>query len=150
LAGGIKRPAPEVDAPYGTPLKVYTPFRLNPRIFPALVSTTVAASEATTLLRPQGSAAGCGLGGAAIADDTRGFFGARAEAVTPAHDAAIPASRVRLPLEKGAAEFLDTSECDCFSNSRTGSCFSITGSSFHWKNKRYSVTDLVAISSREV
>jgi hypothetical protein len=129
---------------------VYTPFRLNPRIFPALVSTTVASSEATTLLRPQGSAAGCVLDGVAVADDTRGFFGARAEAVIPAHDAAIPASKVRLPLEKGAAEFLDTVERDCFSNSRTGSSFSFTGSSFLWKNKRYRVTDLVPTGSREV
>jgi len=32
---------------------MYTPFRLNPRIFPAVVSTTVAASEAMTVLRPQ-------------------------------------------------------------------------------------------------
>jgi hypothetical protein len=89
---------PEVDALYGTALKMYTPFRSNPRIFFALVSTTVASSEATTLLRPQGTAAGCGLDGAAVADDTSRFFGTRAEAVTPAHDAAMPASRVRLPL----------------------------------------------------
>jgi hypothetical protein len=27
-AGGLKRLAPEVDAPYGTPLKMYMPFRL--------------------------------------------------------------------------------------------------------------------------
>jgi hypothetical protein len=123
---------PEVDALYGTPLKMYTPFRLNPRIFPALVSTTVASSEATTLLRPQGIAAGCGLDGAAVADDTRRFFGTRAEAVTPAHDAAMPANRVRLPLEKGTAESLDTSGCDCFSNSRARSSFSLTSSSFLW------------------
>jgi len=32
---------------------MYTPFRLNPRIFPAVVSTTVAASDAMTVLRPQ-------------------------------------------------------------------------------------------------
>jgi hypothetical protein len=118
LAGGIKRPAPEVDAPYGTPLNVYTPFRLNPRIFPALVSTTVASSEATTLLRPQEDAAGCE------------FFGARAEAVIPAHDAAIPASSVRLFIEIGATDSLDTAGYDCFPNSRVGSSFSLTGSSF--------------------
>jgi hypothetical protein len=33
-------------------LKTYTPFRLNPRIFPAIVSATVAASEAMTVLCP--------------------------------------------------------------------------------------------------
>jgi hypothetical protein len=32
-------------------------------------------------------------GAVADVDDARGFFGARAEAVTPAHDGAIPASR---------------------------------------------------------
>jgi hypothetical protein len=32
---------------------MYTPFRLKPRIFPAFVSATVAASEATTVLLPQ-------------------------------------------------------------------------------------------------
>jgi hypothetical protein len=130
LAGGIKRPTPEVDAPYGTPLKVYTPFRLNPRIFPELVSTTVASFEATTLLRPQEAAAGCEFVGGAVADKPNKFFGARAEAVTPAHDAAIPASRVRLPLKIGATKSLDTAGCDCFPNSRTGSSFSLTGSSF--------------------
>jgi hypothetical protein len=129
LAGGIKRLAPDVDAPYGTPLNVITPFRVNPRIFPALVSATVASSEATILLRPQLAGAGCELVGAAVADEARSLFGARAEAVTPAHDAAMPASRVRLPLEKGTAESLDTSECDCFSNSRTGSSFSLKSSS---------------------
>src|SRR5882672_11195517 len=35
LTGGLKRLAPAVDAPQGTPLKMNTPFRLNPRIFPA-------------------------------------------------------------------------------------------------------------------
>jgi hypothetical protein len=36
---------------------MYTPFRLNPRIFPAVVSATVAASEAMTVLCPQTLAA---------------------------------------------------------------------------------------------
>jgi hypothetical protein len=129
LAGGIKRPAPEVDAPYGTPLKVYMPFRLNPRIFPAPVSTTVE-SEAMTLMGPQGTAAGCKLGSEVVADSADRLFGAIAEPVNPAQDAAMPASRVRLPLEKGAEEYLDISGCGCFSTSRGGSSFSLTGSSF--------------------
>src|ERR1700756_6053919 len=33
-AGGRKRLEPEVGAPYGTPLKMYTPFLLKPRIRP--------------------------------------------------------------------------------------------------------------------
>jgi hypothetical protein len=68
----MKRLAPAVEAPYGTPLKMYTPFRLKPRIFPAFVSATVAASEAMTVLLPQPLAVdfvfgmACG-GGCAIA-----------------------------------------------------------------------------------
>jgi hypothetical protein len=38
-------------------LKTYTPFRLNPRIFPAVVSATVATSEAMTVPRPRTFAA---------------------------------------------------------------------------------------------
>jgi hypothetical protein len=38
-------------------LKTYTPFRLNPQIFPAAVSATVAASEAMTVQCPQTLAA---------------------------------------------------------------------------------------------
>src|SRR6266446_2424131 len=36
---------------------MHTPFRLNPRILPAVVSATVAASEAMTVLCPQSLAA---------------------------------------------------------------------------------------------
>jgi hypothetical protein len=36
---------------------MYTPFRLNPRIFPAVVSVTVAVSEAMTVLCAQTLAA---------------------------------------------------------------------------------------------
>jgi hypothetical protein len=36
---------------------MYTPFRLNPRILPVVVSATVAASEAMTVLCPQTLAA---------------------------------------------------------------------------------------------
>src|SRR5438094_805628 len=55
--GGRKRPAPSVDAPYGTPLKVRIPFTVNPRILPAVVSTItsdfvgVLAAAAATPLR---------------------------------------------------------------------------------------------------
>jgi len=45
----MNRLEPEVDAPYGTPLKIYTPFLLKPRILPELVSTTVSRSEQTTV-----------------------------------------------------------------------------------------------------
>src|SRR6266849_5939233 len=56
LAGGMKRLGPAVEAPKGTPLKMCTPFRRKPRIFPAVVSATVW-SEAITLLFPQPVAA---------------------------------------------------------------------------------------------
>jgi hypothetical protein len=119
LSGGKKRLAPEVDAPYGTPLKTHTPFRSNPRIFPALVSTTVASSEATTLLRPQGAAAGCGPDDAAAENRPGRFVGVMAKLVSPAQDAAMPPKKARLPFEKGGKRSTDALECDCSSKSFT-------------------------------
>jgi hypothetical protein len=83
-----------------------------------------------TLMGPQGTAAGCKLGSEVGEDTADRLFGAIAEPVNPAQVAAMPASRVRLPLEKGTEEYLDTSGCDCFSTSRGSSSFSLTGSSF--------------------
>src|SRR5579864_8262864 len=40
LTGGMKRFAPAVDAPYGIPLKTYTPLWLTPRTLPWMVSAT--------------------------------------------------------------------------------------------------------------
>src|SRR6185503_18378521 len=37
--GAMKRLAPAVDAPYGTPQNWLTPYRTRPRIFPAVVAT---------------------------------------------------------------------------------------------------------------
>src|SRR5579863_8813828 len=99
LAGGINRPAPEVDAPYGTPLKMYTPSRSYPRTRPALVSATVAPSEATTLRRPPRMAGGV-RDGREAEDSPNSFCGSRAEPANPAHDAAMTPSKARLPLEK--------------------------------------------------
>jgi hypothetical protein len=48
----MKRLGPDVEAPQGTPLKMYTPFRRKPRIFPVAVSATVLC-VAITLLFPQ-------------------------------------------------------------------------------------------------
>src|SRR6185295_5088645 len=39
FVGGMKRLAPAVDAPYGTPQNWLTPYRTRPRIFPAVVAT---------------------------------------------------------------------------------------------------------------
>ena len=46
---------------------MYTPFLLNPRTSPSLVSATVVVSEAMTLPCPQGTATGRGLVGATVA-----------------------------------------------------------------------------------
>jgi hypothetical protein len=119
FSGGKKRLAPEVDAPYGTPLKMYTPFRSNPRIFPALVSTTVAASEQRTLLRPQGAVVGCGPEVAAAENRPIRFVGAMDLLVSPAQDAAMLPKRARLPFAKGVKRSPDVLECDCFSKSFT-------------------------------
>jgi hypothetical protein len=81
---------------------MYTPFRLKPRIFPAVVSATVAASEAMIVLRPQllvadfvfGEASG---GGCAIA-----VVGKMTEPVNPAPRVAMPLMKERRPLEAGA------------------------------------------------
>jgi len=76
---------------------MYTPFLLNPRIFPALVSATVAASEAMILLGKQGAAEGCGLDGAAAALSASRLAGAAVEPANPAQDAAMPPRRARRP-----------------------------------------------------
>ena len=128
--GGMKRRAPEVDAPYGTPLKMYTPFRLNPRIFPALVSTTVEALEAMTLARPQGAAPDCGLRCFAFADSAINFVCALAEPASPAENAAMPPSRARLPGDLGVEWSSDALKWDCFSES-------LTGLLFLWENVVY-------------
>jgi hypothetical protein len=74
-------------------------FRLNPLIFPALVSTTVASSEATTLLRPQDSCGSCSAAWAAE-DGCSGLEDAIAALASPAQDAAIPLKTL-LPSKSG-------------------------------------------------
>jgi hypothetical protein len=80
---------------------MYTPFRLKPRIFPAFVSATVAASEAMTVLLPQPLAVdfvfgGASGGGCAIA------VVCTTELANPAPKAAMPPMKERRPLEAGA------------------------------------------------
>src|SRR5262249_31077938 len=48
LTGGMKRFAPAVDAPYGIPLKTYTPLSLTPRTLPWMVSATGSFFDAAT------------------------------------------------------------------------------------------------------
>jgi hypothetical protein len=86
---------------------------------PALVSVTVSASEAMTLLFSQGTATGLVLDGAAVEDNPSSFFGAIAEHVSPAHVAAMLPKRARLPFEKGVDRSLDAVSCDSFPDSLT-------------------------------
>src|SRR5258708_36559508 len=84
------------------------PFRLNPRIFPAVVSATVPASEAIITPRRQppftnsvfvdASAAGCPMT----------LLGRMAEPAIPAPRVAKPPKKKRLPLEKGANRLLES------------------------------------------
>jgi hypothetical protein len=80
---------------------MYTPFRLKPRIFPAFVSATVAASEATTVLLPQPLAVDfvfvwISRGGCAIAAV------GKTELANPAPKVAMPPMKERRPLEVDA------------------------------------------------
>ena len=120
FSGGKKRLAPEVDAPYGTPLKMYTPFRSNPRIFPALVSTTVLASEQTTLLRPQRAVVGCARRGGRKPSQKVGRCNGQAGYRRPGSSKTPPCRpQARLPFEKGVKRSSDALECDRFSKSFT-------------------------------
>jgi hypothetical protein len=81
---------------------MYTPFRLKPRIFPAFVSATVAASEAMTLPLPQPFAVdfvfkGPSPWGCAIA-----AVGKMTELANPAPKVAMPPMKKRRPLEMDA------------------------------------------------
>src|SRR6266849_10325660 len=77
-------------------------FRLNPRIFPAVVSATVAASEAITTPRPQPPAANSVFGDAPAAGCVLALLGRMTEPATPAPRVAKPLIKERLPSEKGA------------------------------------------------
>jgi len=88
---------------------VYTPFRLNPRILPADVSATVAASDAITL--PDS-----GADGAAHGDGASVLAGAIRELDSPAPTTAIPRTRARRLLEKGVKRSPDVFARDCSTN----------------------------------
>ena len=76
------------------PLKMYTPFRLKPRIFPAVVSATVAASEAMTRLRPPAVANLVFEGGSGMGFDTAGDR-KMTEPAKPAPKVAMPPMKER-------------------------------------------------------
>jgi hypothetical protein len=78
---------------------MYTPFRLNPRIFPAVVSATVAASEAMTVLcslRPAADFVFLGASGVASANAVAGKI---TEPANPAPRVAIAPIKERRSLD---------------------------------------------------
>jgi len=84
---------------------MYTPSRLNPRSFPAVVSATVAESEAITVLRPQPLAVDFAFGGGSGVGFAIADVGNRTAPANPAPSVAMPPTNERLPLEKGVAWF---------------------------------------------
>ena len=77
---------------------MYTPFRLKPRIFPAVVSATVAASELMTVLRPQPVAADFVFGGASGVGCANAVAGMIAEPASPAPKVAMAPIKERRSL----------------------------------------------------
>jgi hypothetical protein len=87
------------------------PFRLNPRIFPAVVSATVAASEAITTVRPQAPVTNSVFGDAPAAGCAIALLGKMTEPAIPAPKVAKPPTKERLPSAKSVnrlPEFLCT------------------------------------------
>src|ERR1700679_46606 len=101
------------------PLKVYTRFRLNPQIFPEIVSTSVASSEATTLFRAQETAATLAVDGVASDDGAIGSAGTLAAPSNPIPTTEMPPKRARLPSGNGVNVPLDAPLGDSFSRSLT-------------------------------
>ncbi len=81
---------------------MYTPFRLKPRIFPAFVSATVAASEAMTVLCPQSLVVDFVFGAASGVACAIAVAGKMTEPANPAPMVAMPPMKERRPLEAGA------------------------------------------------
>jgi hypothetical protein len=79
---------------------MYTPFRLKPRIFPAVVSATVAASQAMTRLRPPPVAHFAFEGGSGTGFDTAGDR-KMTEPAKPAPKVAMPPMKERRSLKAG-------------------------------------------------
>lgn len=98
----MKRLTPAVEAPYGTPLKMYTPFRLKPRIFPEVVSATVVASEAMTKPPPQPLRIDFVLEGASAMGCETALAGNIAELASPAANVAMPPMKERRSLHTDA------------------------------------------------
>src|ERR1700730_113414 len=74
---------------------MYTPFRLKPRIFPAVVSATVAASEAITKPRPQPSVTDFIFEGASVMGCDTALARKMTEPANPAPKVAMPPIKER-------------------------------------------------------
>jgi hypothetical protein len=83
-------------------LKIYTPFRLKPRIFPAVVSATVAVSEAITKPPPHSPVTDFVLGGASVMGSETALAGRMAKLAKPAPKVAMPLMKERRPLNAEA------------------------------------------------
>jgi len=88
---------------------------LKPAIFPAVVSATVAASEATTVLPPQGTAADSGFD----EDSASISLGAMTEPASPAQRLPCHPMSARRFLEKSVKVSLDIFRRDCLANCPT-------------------------------
>jgi hypothetical protein len=81
---------------------MYTPFRLKPRIFPAVVSATVVVSEAITKLRPQSPVTDFVFEGASVMGCETALAGKMAEPANPAPKVAMTLMKERRPLNADA------------------------------------------------
>jgi hypothetical protein len=82
-------------------LKTYTPFRLNPRSFPAVISATVAGSEAMTVLCPETLAVGSVFLSGSGEASPKAVAGKITEPANPAPRVAIAPIRDRRTLNAG-------------------------------------------------
>src|SRR4029077_2662498 len=80
---------------------MYTPFRLNPRIFPEVISATVAASEAMTVLCPQTLAADFVFLGSSGVASANAVAGKITEPANPAPRVVIAPRKERRSLNAG-------------------------------------------------
>jgi hypothetical protein len=80
------------------------PFRLKPRIFPEVVSATVAVSEAITRLRPQTPAANLVFEAASVGGCDAADVRKITEPANPAPRVAIPPMKERRSLKAGGPD----------------------------------------------
>src|ERR1700681_4203632 len=109
---------------------MYIPFRLNPRIFPAVVSATVSESEATTVLCPQPLAADFVFEAEPVVGSADAVLGKMTEPAKPAPRVAMAPIKERRSLDADPdsrfSRFFDvipTPMNNCVLNSSAVACF---------------------------